>query len=220
MSAFARSKLASLSAVLCFCLLVCAGCGPEWESDPDVERARVACAGLRRREHTTCVLWEAVARQNPYVCHLSGLGLDSVCLREVYQTAADPAVCDRVYVNSTAAECRSWYAEHQTESGGPGDGSNELDRRQPRGDFLEACATTTIRELAGFRQALGTGEQAFGPICKQLGQPDWITGSGLIIFIYELADGSEVWLGFAGLQELSYAIQVTPGGEKIDLLGK
>ncbi len=29
-----------------------------------------------------------------------------------------------------------------------------------------------------------------------VGKPDYVTGSGLIIFIYKFSDGSSVWVGF------------------------
>ncbi len=38
----------------------------------------------------------------------------------------------------------------------------------------------------------------------QLGRPARETGSGLAIDVYRLADGSEVWLGYAGVKGLSY----------------
>jgi len=200
--------------ILCLGLLALTGCGPEWETDPDVTGARIACAGLRRAEHTTCVTWEAVARQNPDVCHLSGLALDSTCLQEVYRAAGDPGICARIYRNATAHECRTWYANQSTEPKALGE------RWQPQGEFLEGCAQRTVRDPAEFERLLTSGEDSFAALCQQLGRPDWTTGSGLIIFVYELADGSEAWLGFGGLQELNYAIQVKPDGQKVDLLAQ
>jgi hypothetical protein len=214
LAAFGPQKPSFAILVLCLGMLMLAGCGPEWESDPDVEGARIACAGLRRVEHTTCITWEAVARQNPDVCHLSGLALDSACLQAVYRAASNPAICVRVYHSATAEECRTWYADQSTEPKAVGE------RRRPQGEFLEVCAQTTVRDLVKFRRILASGEDSFADLCGQLGRPDWTTGSGLIIFIYRLADGSEVWLGFGGLQELNYAIQVKPDGQKVDLLAQ
>lgn len=92
------------------------------------------------------------------------------------------------------------------------------ERRKPAGDVVDGCAPATARELAAFVEALATGGRSFGKLCARLGPPDWETGSGLIIMIYELDDGSEVWLGFGGLQSLNYAFQVAPDGQRTDLL--
>jgi hypothetical protein len=53
---------------------------------------------------------------------------------------------------------------------------------------------------------------------KVFGKPDDITGSGLIIYIYKLADGSEVWLGFPGFDKITYAWQKLPNGSTINIL--
>jgi hypothetical protein len=192
-------------------LLLVASCGPEWELDPDVQGARTACAGLRRKEHTTCVEQEAVARLNPDVCHLAGIAVDSACLQAVYEAADDPGICDRVYLQGAASNCRAWYADRTPE---PRLG----ERWRPRGEYLDDCTPGTERSLAAFEEALATEEPSFLQLCQQVGRPDWQTGSGLIIFIYELDDGSEVWLGFGGLESLNYAIQVLRDGQKVDLL--
>lgn len=186
-------------------------CGPEWELDPDVQGARTACAGLRRKEHATCVEREAVARVNPEVCHLAGIAVDDACLQAVYEVADNPGICDRVYLEGAASNCQAWYANHTPE---PRLG----DRWRPSGKYLDDCSPGTARSLAAFEEALKTDKPAFVHVCQQVGRPDWQTGSGLIIFVYELDDGSEVWLGFGGLSSLTYAIQVSPEGEKIDLL--
>lgn len=189
-------------------------CGPEWENDPDVQGARIACAGLRLGEHFSCVEREAVARLSPNVCRLAGIAIDDVCLRAVYETAGDPAICDQIYLRGVAPNCQAWYAGRTPQPGVLGE------RRRPQGDYLKGCSPETARMLAAFEEALASGERSFAGLCQKLGRPDWQTGSGLIIFVYELADGSEAWLGFGGLHQLNYVLVVAPGGERTDLLGK
>jgi hypothetical protein len=48
---------------------------------------------------------------------------------------------------------------------------------------------------------LGT---SYSDVEKQFGKPDKDVGSGIRIFVYTLSDGSQVWLGFAELNNLMY----------------
>lgn len=83
--------------------------GPAWEDDPDVQQARIACAGLRRAEHLNCVEEQAVASLNPDVCHLVAAGLDSLCLRAVYEASGDALVCEQIYLPEVREACRAWF---------------------------------------------------------------------------------------------------------------
>jgi len=207
-----HERLAPLFLVWLAGLAALAGCGPEWENDPDVQGARIACAGLRKGEHFYCVEQEAVARLSPNVCRLAGIALDGVCLQSVYETAGDPAICEQIYLRAVVPNCQAWYAQRTSQPGALGE------RRRPQGDYLSGCSLETARTLAAFKVALAVGERSFAGLCQMLGRPDWQTGSGLIIFVYELAGGSEVRLGFGGLHQLNYAFLVAPGGERTDLL--
>ncbi|MEA4909452.1 MAG: hypothetical protein GYA17_20275 [Chloroflexi bacterium] len=79
-----------------------------------------------------------------------------------------------------------------------------------------ACAAETARSLEAF-QGLRP-DSTFEELCAQAGPPDWETGSGLLIYIYELEDGSTLWAGFAGPEHLVYARQVGSNGQATDLL--
>ena len=69
--------------------------------------------------------------------------------------------------------------------------------------MLVGCSVTSKRDhLAPFRslQRGMTTEQGRALV----GQPTRETGSGLAIDVYQLKDGSEVWLGYAGRNGLIY----------------
>jgi hypothetical protein len=214
MRRYQHARVAGRLLILTLSLLVIPGCGPVWEDDADVKGARIACAGLRKAEHNECVEREAVARINPDVCHLAGIAVDDACLQAVYRAAGDPAICDRIYLRGALANCQAWYAGHTAEPRQLGT------RQQPVGEHLSDCAPDTARSLPPFEQALAEEEQSFATLCQHIGRPDWQTGSGLIIYIYELEDGSEVWLGFANLNQLAYAILRTAGEQQVDLLAE
>jgi len=85
----------------------------------------------------------------------------------------------------------------------------------PEGAAAE-CASETARQLSAY-EGLAAG-MAFEEVCRQVGLPDWETGSGLAILIYQLEDGSEVWLGFPGLDGgLLYAYLVAEDGSRTAL---
>ena len=52
------------------------------------------------------------------------------------------------------------------------------------------------------------------------GKPDRDIGSGLMIFEYDLDDGSKIHLGFPGDVAILYARHVTKDGKTVDLLLK
>ena len=98
-----------LAGVVAITLIACQG--PAWEDDPQVQAARIACAGLRKTEHFDCIEARAVATLNPDVCRLAFVDLDEFCLRTLYEAAGDPAICDRIYLQEVEDNCRAWYAE-------------------------------------------------------------------------------------------------------------
>jgi spore germination protein GerM len=87
-------------------------------------------------------------------------------------------------------------------------------------DMSAGCAPETVRDLAAFEAALAEGRRDLADLCAVLGVPDWITGSGLWIPVYDLADGSRLYLGYAGpgADGLIYANLVSPDGTTRDLL--
>ncbi|MGA2799485.1 MAG: hypothetical protein ABSE63_18025 [Thermoguttaceae bacterium] len=50
------------------------------------------------------------------------------------------------------------------------------------------------------------------------GLPDHHAGSGIYIFIYELEDGSKVWIGTPDLKTLNYVRVDFPDGRKESLI--
>ncbi|MBA3943413.1 MAG: hypothetical protein H0X37_02490 [Herpetosiphonaceae bacterium] len=49
------------------------------------------------------------------------------------------------------------------------------------------------------------------------GKPDEITGSGLLIYVYNMANGQKLWLGFSGYRSLFYAKVRNSDGSMQDL---
>jgi len=85
----------------------------------------------------------------------------------------------------------------------------------PEGAAAE-CASETARQISVY-EGLSAG-MSFEEVCRQVGLPDWQTGSGLAILIYQLEDGSEVWMGFPGLDGgLLYAYQIAEDGSRTAL---
>lgn len=116
-------------------LVLLAACAPQpWKQHPDVQTAKMDCAGLPQGEHHACIERYAVASLNPDVCRLVSTWVDDMCLQTVYEAAGDPAICDRLYRPGVAQTCRAYY-------------------RRPAVDF----ATSTLIEVSGEpgRQALG-----------------------------------------------------------------
>jgi len=193
--------------------LLLTGCrGPVWEQSPDVQAARIACAGLRASEHFVCVEEQATARMNPDVCHLAFAGLDNLCLQSVYEASVDPSICDHIYLEDTATDCREWFALPESRR------RWREDRRPPGAEQVAGCATETARQELAFRDALAAQDQSFSALCRVLGVPDWVTGSEMAVFIYEVSDGGEIRLGFETPDRLSSAYLVTTDGQQIDLL--
>jgi hypothetical protein len=89
--------------------------------------------------------------------------------------------------------------------------------RKPERD-LAGCAPSTARSVDSFQSALSAGYRSLDALCSQVGPPDWETGSGLMIFVYDLLDGSQVWLGYGGPADLMYAKHVAIDGKEADLL--
>lgn len=82
--------------------------------------------------------------------------------------------------------------------------------------FWQTVNPAPKRTLDHFRKHLDKGmtpakaETAFGA-------PDRKPGSGLLIYEYDLEDGSKVRLGFPGFEKILYARHVKPGGETEDI---
>lgn len=198
--------------VLAVVFLSAACRGPTWEEDPDVRAARIACAGLRAHEHYTCVEDQATTRLNPDICHLAVAGLDGLCLQAVYEAADDPSICDHIFLKEMTDRCRDWYAW-------PGARPRlREERRLPSAERVAECAAETARQEAAFRDALTGARRSFVALCQELGPPDWETGEGMIVFVYELDSGGEVRLGFERLDRLSSAYLITANGQQIDML--
>jgi hypothetical protein len=87
-------------------------------------------------------------------------------------------------------------------------------------DLSAGCAPETARNLAAFETAFAEGRRDLGDLCSALGVPDWLTGSGLWIPVYGLADGSRLYLGYSGPggDGLIYARLEMPDGTVRDLL--
>ena len=49
------------------------------------------------------------------------------------------------------------------------------------------------------------------------GKPDRQIGSGLIIYVYDLDDGTAIWLGFPGYGKILYSKHVQANGKKEDI---
>ncbi len=92
-------------------LLLLAACSLEsWERDPQVQTAEKACKGLDEGERYACIERHAVESLNPDVCRLAGIWIDDMCLQAVYETADDPAICERLYLEGVRPTCRAYYS--------------------------------------------------------------------------------------------------------------
>ena len=72
------------------------------------------------------------------------------------------------------------------------------------------CRLTTSRDLNDYKkldQAL-----SFTDVCARVGVPDWETGSGLMIYVYDLPDSSRIFIGFAGPNQLMYVNHLLANG--------
>ena len=61
-------------------------------------------------EHYPCIEQQAVQALEPEVCRLAGMAIDDVCLQAVYEAAADPSICERLYLRGVRPNCRDTYA--------------------------------------------------------------------------------------------------------------
>lgn len=95
--------------------------------------------------------------------------------------------------------------------------SDICSKPQPDAAGFTDCAATTLRTAEDLR-ALVTADLTTPQLCSAAGLPDWVTGSGLAIYIYQLEDGSSAWFGFAGEQHLMYARKVNQDGTTIEWL--
>jgi hypothetical protein len=85
-------------------------------------------------------------------------------------------------------------------------------------DQTAGCAEKTSRRVEDFAQLdLSMNLQQ---VCARVGRPDWDAGSGLMIEVYDLTDGSQVLLGFGGPSQMVYIHQVLPDGSARVLAGK
>jgi hypothetical protein len=80
------------------------------KADPAVQAARRACASLPETERYPCIEQQAVQALEPEVCRLAGMAIDDACLQAVYEAAADPGICERLYLRGVRPTCRAYYA--------------------------------------------------------------------------------------------------------------
>jgi RNA polymerase sigma factor (sigma-70 family) len=92
---------------------------------------------------------------------------------------------------------------------GTADGIVHFDKaKQPAGPLeIEIAAPKPPRTLNDFQKRL---DKSLTPLKAEtvLGKPDRITGSGLLIYVYDLDDGTKIWLGFGGFAPIVYAHHV------------
>jgi hypothetical protein len=82
--------------------------------------------------------------------------------------------------------------------------------------FWQTMKPATKRTLDSFKKAL---DKAVTPAkaVAAFGEPDRKLGSGLIIYEYDLDDGSKVRLGFPGFDKILYAKHIKKGGQTEDI---
>lgn len=108
------SAISTITILLC--LVACSGSA--WRHDPAVEAAQEACGSGSEADYD-CIEDKAVAKLNPDICRLAGIYIDDMCLQAVYETAGDPAICDRIYLQGVVPNCRAYYAQHTPASIAP-----------------------------------------------------------------------------------------------------
>ena len=74
------------------------------------------------------------------------------------------------------------------------------------------CAAETARGLDVFEAALAA-EPTLEELCAVVGPPDWVAGSGLLITVYDLDDGGQIFAAYGGGGPLVYAHWLAPDGE-------
>lgn len=79
------------------------------------------------------------------------------------------------------------------------------------------CAPAAARELAPYRRL--SLSMTFAQVCAAVGIPDWETGSGLSISVYDLTDGSRVLIGWSGPDQMVYFRLLLPDGTSQPLAG-
>jgi hypothetical protein len=133
----------SLVALILLCLL--AACADStWRRDPAVQAAQDACQFPSGMDYA-CVEQAAVAALNPKICRLAGISIDDMCLQAVYEAAGDPSICDRIYLQGVAPNCRAYY-EQFTPAASPPDVATEIPTIAPTSlpsDRLPPTATPT-----------------------------------------------------------------------------
>jgi len=84
------------------------------------------------------------------------------------------------------------------------------------GDQSAPETGSSARDLATFEARLAS---TLTPQSAELlfGKPDRVEGSGLIIYVYRLDDGQEIWMGFPGFEPILYAKLRAPDGQMRDL---
>ena len=93
--------------------LLSAGCTPLLPGarpDPAIQATRRACAHLPAAARYACIEQQAVQALEPEVCRLAGMAIDDACLQAVYEAAADPSICERLYLRGVRTTCRAYYA--------------------------------------------------------------------------------------------------------------
>jgi|GEM_PF-2207738 len=84
-------------------------------------------------------------------------------------------------------------------------------RRDP-----DTAPIASARSLAIFRQL--TANDSYATVERLAGKPDRDIGSGLHIFVYDLPDGSQIYIGFADLNKLIYVSHVFKDGRPAEQL--
>jgi hypothetical protein len=85
--------------------------------------------------------------------------------------------------------------------------------REDRGSAAGPHAERTLESILPKLSAKLTPADAE----RTLGRPDSTAGSGLIIYLYRIDEGRELWLGFPGFAPIAYAKVRDPNGGFTDL---
>lgn len=81
-------------------------------------------------------------------------------------------------------------------------------RAEPFGqDAPETCSVQALRRIKRKKMSMKQ-------VVKLCGEPQRDIGSGIHIYVYELADGSAVWVGTPDRKRIIYVTHVLPGGER------
>lgn len=83
----------------------------------------------------------------------------------------------------------------------------------PPGLLPAGCAAETARDPGVFEAAVGS-KPTLGELCAVVGPPDWVTGSGLLIVVYDLDDGGQIFVAYGGGGPLVYARWLASDGEE------